>query len=120
MYIQRVYGAAAANERTYVVPLIDPADNDRFLTSDPSFAAGDVTIYNSGTTWDNVGTLPTWIGNGCVLLVLTQAEQRTNSGMPIIAFIDQDGPAWSDTLLVIDSTSHPSLAVLKGAAGVAA
>jgi len=118
VYILRVYGAASSNERTYVVPLIDATDNDRFITSD-ILASGDVKIYSgSGTTWNNLGTLPTWIGNGCYLMVLTQAEQRTNGGMPVISFIDATATAaFSDTLVVVDTIAHSS-AVQKGSAGV--
>lgn len=79
---------------------LSPLTPTGHILSNPTLAAGDVTISLDGGAYANLGTLPavTPAASGSVKVTLSQAE--TNADNIAIRFIDQTSPAeWCDLFI---------------------
>ena len=84
---------------TFYTCLVSVADTDNFK-SNPTLAAGDITVSIDGGAFNNIGTLPTPISAGPVLPVaLTAAEM--NGNVIMVKFADAAGDEWQGQLVVI-------------------
>jgi len=97
-YFDRKYGVEDAV--TFVIPDVASSSSDRFINAASPFASGDVKISIDGGAVANTSNLPVRIGSTPLFsLTLTAAELQ---GSEIdVYLVDQNGPAWRDTLLKI-------------------
>lgn len=85
--------------------LVSQANPDT-LQANPTFAAGDVTLFGDGAALGNITALPTAIGGGRVITVSLTAAEMNYDRLGIL-FHDQAGNEWQDrfiTLLIGQST----------------
>jgi hypothetical protein len=87
-------------------PLITAGDTD-FDKTPVSFEAGDVQISKDGGAFINTTNLPTYLGNGIYILVLTAVERAC--AFSTVTIIDQSGSQWEDQALMIQTAPVTAL-----------
>ena len=106
---------------SFYVSLIDQADTDTFRTN-PTLAAGDVTVFVDGVAFGNIDTLPvvTPAGSKMVEVDLSIAEMTGNN--VCVLFSDVAGNEWQDSFIEIRTETAsggvyvPNLPFVKNAA----
>lgn len=89
---------------SFEVSLVDQSDTDTFK-SNPTLAAGDVTVSKDGGSFANIDSLPTAIDAGSVLTVALTATEM-NADRVAVLFNDAAGDEWQDLLVVIETDTR--------------
>jgi len=89
---------------SFEVALVDQSDTDVFKTN-PTLAAGDVTVSKDGGAFANIGTLPTAIGAGAVLTVALTGTEMTADRI-VVLFQKAAGSEWQDLLVSIETETR--------------
>lgn len=97
MYIQNV-----PRGKTYTIlfPLVAAGATD-YITSGPTFAAGDSQVSIDGAAFSNTSNTPTYIDNGLCSLVLTDTEMQGSK--IIVTLIDSATKVWEDQTIILET-----------------
>jgi len=96
------------DECKIVFPLVTAGDTD-FDKTPVTFEVGDIQISKDGGAFANTVNLPTYLGSGLYVLVLTAIERIC--AFSTVTIIDQSGSKWEDQALMIQTA--PVTALIK-------
>jgi hypothetical protein len=96
----RKYGTQSTLYFTVLVP--SGTNSNRFFNAAVPWVAGDVLVVKDGGTPANIGTLPTRVGTSPLYTLTLTATEMQATDLQVL-LVDQDGPAWRDTTLHVQT-----------------
>lgn len=93
-------GPIKASPYSFFVALTSQADTDIFKTN-PTLAAGDVTVSKDGGTANNITTLPYAFPAAGAAVIVPLSATEMDADVVIVKFTDAAGSEWQDLMVTI-------------------